>query len=708
VSFAALRRQNSSSLGRWSSSACALCIASVWILSHAPLAYNALARWTNTATGGTGTIGDPITLTYSFVPDGVSIWDGGIGVKAKFAPSDLFATMNGSPAFADEAAWKAKFAESFQRWGELMGVTYIEVADDGNPSFPSDVSNGAPGVLGSRGDIRIAMRPLDFQSSVLAFNFFPNTGDMVLDSDDLANWEIPLNSFRFLRNVIMHEHGHGFGEGHVIPTDNTKLMEPFINVNFDGPQDDDIRGGQRLYGDPSENDDVSGDATALGAVTSILLSDISTDSSTDEDWFQFDAGTCKGLTATLQPIGSTYLVGPQGGTPISINTKAINDLALEVWDGSGTTQLISVNAAPAGSDEVLTDFLLLPVAPGPFHLRIVPGAVGDDVQRYTLDLTLVDLFDPDGDTVLCEDDNCPNTPNLNQDDADSDGLGDVCDNCQLVDIPDQLDSDGDCPSAPFAADPLCGDQCDTCTDLDGDGKGDPGFPVNTCALDNCPAISNPGQEDVDNDSVGDVCDNCPTMSNSLQEDADNDTVGDACDNCPTTPNLNQADFDGDGLGDVCDPDDDNDGVSDPLDCAPFDAGTFAFPVVVQDAGVTPNVGGGFDIDWVSQAATAGVDTGYDIVTGEIADLHANRSYGFPIAQCLDNFDPQEVPFVPPTTPPFQGTDADLLSLTDPDPVDPTAVFLLIRGHNRCARTGYGDSTLIPDIRDVMNTSHPCE
>jgi hypothetical protein len=45
-----------------------------------------------------------------------------------------------------------------------------------------------------------------------------------------------------------------------------------------------------------------------------------------------------------------------------------------------------------------------------------------------------------GNTVNC-DDNCPNTYNPDQADADNDGVGDACDNCRYVYNPDQLDSD---------------------------------------------------------------------------------------------------------------------------------------------------------------------------------------------------------------------------------------------------------------------------
>jgi len=78
-------------------------------------------------------------------------------------------------------------------------------------------------------------------------------------------------------------------------------------------------------------------------------------------------------------------------------------------------------------------------------------------------------------------------------------------------------------------------------------------------VDTCPNISDPGQEDIDNDAIGDACD----------ADDENDAVLDANDNCPTVANPLQENYDGDGLGDACDPDDDNDTVLDGADTAPL-------------------------------------------------------------------------------------------------------------------------------------------
>ncbi|MDH3891092.1 MAG: right-handed parallel beta-helix repeat-containing protein [candidate division Zixibacteria bacterium] len=87
-------------------------------------------------------------------------------------------------------------------------------------------------------------------------------------------------------------------------------------------------------------------------------------------------------------------------------------------------------------------------------------------------------------------------PLMVPEDSDGDGFIDSVDNCPGLYHSNLADADHD----------FIGDECDDCTDFDGDGYGNPGLPNNTCPDDNCPNVYNPAQEDFDGDGMGDSCD----------------------------------------------------------------------------------------------------------------------------------------------------------------------------------------------------------
>lgn len=340
-------------------------------------------RWTSTALSGGGLgQGDPTIITYGYVPDGTFIQDAGFGGGG----SDLFAWMNG--IYGSTATWQALYDDVFDRWEELSGNTYVyEPNDDGaNHSSGSNI-----GIAGVRADVRIAAKRIDGNSGVLAYNFFPNNGDMVLDSDDSFYNNTGGNSLR-LRNVVAHEHGHGKGMSHVCPTNQTKLMEPFVSTAYDGPQLDDRLHAQRQYGDINEPNDNAAAATDLGTPAFLSLSQLSIDDNSDSDFYSVDFSDAGEITVQVTPTGTTYLDGPQNSngscsSGTSYDSLRIHDLSVDIIDTNGFSILATADNGGLG---VAENLVYVVENPGTYYIRVT-GDNTNSIQAYNIFVNVDDL-----------------------------------------------------------------------------------------------------------------------------------------------------------------------------------------------------------------------------------------------------------------------------------------------------------------------------
>ena len=359
-------------------------------------------RWGDTASdSNTGSLGDPITLTWGFVDDGTTI-SGNEGSSGSDLINFLDTHVGIDPNSSEltDRPWFSLFEDSFSRFGEVSGVSYLY--EPNNSSQAINSSARPEGRLGSRPDVRIGGHSIDGQSShnTLAYSYFPDHSDMVIDTDNTSLLSNTANEYRLFRNVILHESGHGLGFSHIESNNAALLMEQFITTAFDGPQLDDILALHRNYGDAWEKmggNDSSGTSVDLGSLNgagtigigtlgdSTLVSVgqmdfISIDDNSDTDFFQFSLENTLQVTLDLTPRGATYNEAPQGGEQTSLNTKNLSDLTLALLDTNGSSVLELANANGVGSAESITRNL----DAGTYFARVT--GTHNDVQLYGLDV----------------------------------------------------------------------------------------------------------------------------------------------------------------------------------------------------------------------------------------------------------------------------------------------------------------------------------
>lgn len=222
-----------------------------------------------------------------------------------------------------------------------------------------------------------------------------------------------------------------------------------------------------------------------------------------------------------------------GGTAGTADTDILSEATLDILNVDPATLNIPGTSTPVTDVEA-----------------VLNTEIADTGTTTTVDPTLVDagattvaVIDPDrdGDGVLNSEDLFPDDGNETAD-TDGDGIGDNADGD--IDGDGVLNADDFAPTdAAVQIDPsvVAG-----ATDADSDGVDD--------GADNCPALYNPAQANMDSgsgDTEGDACDT----------DIDGDTVLNAADAFPLLASES-SDNDMDGTGDNADTDDDNDGVLD--------------------------------------------------------------------------------------------------------------------------------------------------
>lgn len=306
----------------------------------------------------------------------------------------MFATMDANFP-GGRAAWKAAFADAFNQWGQHLNITYMEVTDDG-ATYPTSA-----GLLGSRGDIRIGMTTIP--NNGRGFGFFPQFGgDMALASNQIALFSDPgpENDFRALINTVGRYHGNTLGLRNIVSTDDAFLMQSELDTSFFGPQEDDIRGAQFLYGDRFDpNNTVTTNAFVGGTLNTtpeFLLTeeDLALGGNANSDFFSFTAFAGAPIAIRVEPVGTNYSFGQSDTNQTQVNAAAVRNLGLRLWRRTSaqnnTFELFAqIDLNGAGDGEYHPP---APYATAGFMVAEVystDGATG--LQRYRLRISNVEI-----------------------------------------------------------------------------------------------------------------------------------------------------------------------------------------------------------------------------------------------------------------------------------------------------------------------------
>ena len=391
-------------------------------------------RVVNTSSNSNASLGDPLTVSWSLVPDGtvyqndttnfIVTLDDAFGVAAANRTSDF-----------TQRPWFAPIQNGLDSFSNKSGLTYrYEPADDGAEFSLVNGAENNTGVAGVRGDLRIAGAGFSSAFGGISTVPLPNRSSLtpidrghsgILFNTNFRDGAFDTNTLDFLTT---HENMHAVGSQHIRVNDSNSLSAVTgRGGTSEGPQFTDLLTLQRRYGDVFEKNggnDSFANATLLGALSqdspltlgfdagvgtatsSLMVANdevdfVSIDDDGDTDVFGFTTTGSDDVVIALTPRGPSYtytneLIDLINGeeTIFDIDASSLSDLSLTVLDSNGNiVQFADANGLGLGESITLSQ------ATGDFFVQI-NGAAEESTQFYALEITSVPTTVPEPSSLM--------------------------------------------------------------------------------------------------------------------------------------------------------------------------------------------------------------------------------------------------------------------------------------------------------------------